>query len=98
MYSVEVEKILSTHPAVAQCAVVGLPDDQYGERVHAVVVRAEGADIDPCEVREYVAERIVHYKAPRSVSFVSEFPLSGAGKVLTRQLRVAPGEVISASG
>lgn len=97
VYSAEVEKVLSTHPGVAQCAVVGLSDEQYGERVHAVIIPVDGATLEPAELREYVAERIARYKAPRSVSFLSEFPVSGAGKVLKRDLRNAPGEIIPAS-
>lgn len=93
VYSAEVEKVLAAHPAVAQCVVVGLPDERYGERVHAVVILAEGASATPVELRDFVGERIARYKAPRSVSFVENFPLSGAGKVLKRQIREKPGEV-----
>jgi len=97
IYSAEVEKVLSGHPAVAQCAIVGIPDDRYGERVHAVVILAEGARAEPADLREYVAERIARYKAPRSVSFVEEFPVSGAGKILKRDLRVSPGQILPTS-
>jgi acyl-CoA synthetase (AMP-forming)/AMP-acid ligase II len=87
VYSAEVEKVLAGHPAVAQCAVIGLPDDTYGERVHAVVVLAEGEQTDAAQLREYVAQFIARYKAPRTVSFVPAMPLSGAGKILKRTLR-----------
>jgi acyl-CoA synthetase (AMP-forming)/AMP-acid ligase II len=87
VYSVEVENALATHPGVAACAVIGVPDAQWGERVHAVVVRAAGASPTEAELREHVCGLIAGYKAPRSVEFVAALPLSGAGKVLKRELR-----------
>ncbi|MEU7817549.1 long-chain fatty acid--CoA ligase [Pseudonocardia sp. NPDC049154] len=87
VYSAEVENALAGHPAVAACAVIGVPDDEWGERVHAVVVRAPGSDPDPAELRDHVKGLIAGYKAPRSVEFVEVLPLSGAGKVLKRELR-----------
>jgi acyl-CoA synthetase (AMP-forming)/AMP-acid ligase II len=87
VYSAEVENALATHPAVAACAVVGLPDGEWGERVHAVVVLAPGVDADAAELIAHVRVRIAGYKAPRSVSFTDALPVSGAGKVLKRELR-----------
>jgi acyl-CoA synthetase (AMP-forming)/AMP-acid ligase II len=87
VYCAEVENVLSTHPAVAACAVIGLPDEDWGERVHAVVVLAEGQTTDAQQLREHSKSRIAGYKAPRSVDFVDALPLSGAGKVLKRDLR-----------
>jgi acyl-CoA synthetase (AMP-forming)/AMP-acid ligase II len=87
VYSTEVENVLAAHPAVATCAVVGVPDDTYGERVHAVVVLSAGARVTDGELREFAKTRIAGYKAPRSVSFVGALPLSAAGKVLKRELR-----------
>ncbi|MEV1294567.1 long-chain-fatty-acid--CoA ligase [Pseudonocardia sp. NPDC049635] len=87
VYSTEVENVLAAHPAVATCAVVGVPDDTYGERVHAVVVLHPGRSVDGAELREFVKTRIAGYKAPRSVSFTDALPLSAAGKVLKRDLR-----------
>ncbi|MCE3550423.1 hypothetical protein LWC33_03010 [Pseudonocardia sp. RS11V-5] len=87
VYSAEVENALAAHPPVAACAVIGVPDDEWGERVHAVVVRAPGSDPDPTELREHVKGRIAGYKAPRAVEFVEALPMSGAGKVLKRELR-----------
>lgn len=88
VYSAEVESALSQHPAVLQSAVIGLPDDEWGERVHAVVVQAPGADLTAEELREFTKGLIAGYKAPRSVDFVSELPISGAGKILKRELRL----------
>lgn len=88
VYSTEVENCLYEHPEVGQCAVIGVPDDKWGERVHAVVVPAEGTSPDPDALMKFCRERIADYKCPRSVSFRDEpLPLSGAGKVLKTELR-----------
>ncbi|MGI5229451.1 acyl-CoA synthetase [Actinoallomurus sp. CA-142502] len=91
VYSVEVENALTLHPAVAACAVIGLPDERWGERVHAVVVRAGGADVTGEELREFCGQRLAGYKIPRSVEFVASMPTVGAGKVNKRQLRAERG-------
>jgi acyl-CoA synthetase (AMP-forming)/AMP-acid ligase II len=87
VYSVEVENALAKHPAVASCAVIGVPDENWGERVHAVVVLAGGEQPSPEELRDFVKQHIAGYKAPRTVEFVDALPLSGAGKILKRELR-----------
>ena len=87
MYSVEVENALAKHPAVASCAVIGVPDDEWGERVHAVVVPAAGAAPTTEELREHVKGLIAGYKAPRTVELRDALPISGAGKILKRELR-----------
>ncbi|MEH3048191.1 acyl-CoA synthetase [Sphingomonas adhaesiva] len=85
VFSIEVEGALSCHPAVAQCAVVGRPDDHWGETVHAVVVLRDAATAD--ELIAHCRDRIARYKCPRSVEFRSALPLSAAGKILKAQLR-----------
>jgi len=87
VYSAEVENVLARHPDVAQCAVIGVPHEQWGEAVHAVVVRRVGSDVDEEQLREYCREFIAGYKCPKSVEFRDELPLSAAGKVLKRELR-----------
>ncbi len=87
VYSVEVENAIARNPAVAQCAVIGIPDDDWGERVHAVVVLQPGARSSDEDIRRHVKQFIAGYKAPRSVEFVAALPTSGAGKVLKRELR-----------
>ncbi|MGY1620234.1 long-chain-fatty-acid--CoA ligase [Geodermatophilus sp. SYSU D00691] len=87
VYSVEVEDVLGQHPAVATCAVIGVPDETWGERVHAVVVPAAGAAVTLEELRAFCAGRIAGYKTPRSMETVEQLPLSAAGKVLKRELR-----------
>jgi long-chain acyl-CoA synthetase len=90
IYSVEVEDALFRHPAVHECAVIGIPHPEWGERVHAVVRLKPGAQATGEELIAFCRTRIAAYKAPRSVSFSTEpLPLSGAGKVLKRELRDA---------
>ncbi|RAG84963.1 fatty-acid--CoA ligase [Streptacidiphilus pinicola] len=87
VYSAEVENALTQHPAVASCAVLGLPDRLWGERVHAVVVLRPGATATEDELRTHVRALIAGYKAPRSFAFADALPVSGAGKILKRELR-----------
>ncbi|PBJ02722.1 long-chain-fatty-acid--CoA ligase [Pseudomonas sp. ACN5] len=87
VYSAEVENVLARHPAVALCAVIGVPHEQWGEAVHAVVVRKPGAQVDAEQLRRYCREFIAPYKCPKTVEFRDELPLSAAGKVLKRELR-----------
>jgi acyl-CoA synthetase (AMP-forming)/AMP-acid ligase II len=87
VYSTEVENAVAQHPAVANCAVVGVPDEQWGERVHAVVVRKAGAQVSAEEIRAHTKALIAAYKAPRTVEFVEALPVTPAGKVLKRELR-----------
>jgi acyl-CoA synthetase (AMP-forming)/AMP-acid ligase II len=87
VYSVEVENAVAKHPSVAAVAVIGVPDDEWGERVHAVVILAPGASATAEQIREHAKTLIAGYKAPRTVEFVEALPMSGAGKVLKRELR-----------
>jgi acyl-CoA synthetase (AMP-forming)/AMP-acid ligase II len=87
VYSAEVENALSTHPAIATIAVIGLPDERWGERVHAVVIPRDGATIELTDLQEHGRHSLAGYKLPRSVSIVRDLPLSGAGKILKTELR-----------
>ena len=87
VYSAEVENALSKHPAVASCAVIGVPDEDWGERVHAVVILQPGASLDADALRSHCRTLIANYKTPRTVEFVDQMPVSGAGKILKRELR-----------
>ena len=87
VHSTEVERAVARHPAVAACAVIGVPDDEWGERVHAVVVLKSGQQATADEIQQHCGALIGSYKCPKSVEFVAELPLSGAGKVLKRKLR-----------
>jgi acyl-CoA synthetase (AMP-forming)/AMP-acid ligase II len=87
VYSAEVENAVARHPAIAQCAVIAVPDPHWGERVHAVVVLRPGATLTLQELREHVKPLIAGYKAPNSFEIVDTLPVSGTGKILKRELR-----------
>ena len=88
VYSVEVENAIASHAAVAQVAVIGIPDEKWGEQVHAIVVVREGATVTESEIIDHAREWIAGYKLPKSVEIRTEpLPLSGAMKVLKRELR-----------
>jgi acyl-CoA synthetase (AMP-forming)/AMP-acid ligase II len=87
VYSAEVENALAKHPAVAASAVIGVPDERFGERVHAVVVLHQPQQVTAEELRDFCRSDIAGYKVPRSIDFVAELPMSGAGKILKRELR-----------
>jgi acyl-CoA synthetase (AMP-forming)/AMP-acid ligase II len=87
VYSAEVEQALMAHPAVRDCAVVGLPDDKWGERVTAVVVVNPGTEPGSDEVIAFVKRRIGSVKAPKQVEIWPELPRSVIGKVLKIEVR-----------
>lgn len=90
IYPQEVEDVLTLHPKVHDVAVIGIPDDEMGEQVKAVVQSAPGVSVGPDLERElidYARARIAHYKAPRSVDFVDELPRTPTGKLVKRKLR-----------
>jgi long-chain acyl-CoA synthetase len=88
VYSAEVENCIAQHPGVAQCAVIGIPDERWGEAVHAVVMRKPGAVVSEADIIEFCRARIAHYKCPHGVAIQDDpLPLSGAGKILKRELR-----------
>jgi fatty-acyl-CoA synthase len=87
VYATEVEAAISTHPFVLMAAVVGIPHEEWGEAIHAEVILKEGHSLDASALTSHVKERLARFKAPKSISFVSELPLSAAGKVLRRVVR-----------
>jgi long-chain acyl-CoA synthetase len=88
VYSIEVENALSAHPGVEQVAVIGIPDDKWGEKVHAVVVLRAGASVTEAELMDHTRSLIANYKVPKSIEFRRDpLPLSGAMKPLKRELR-----------
>src|SRR3954463_13610598 len=89
VYPREIEEYLHPHPDVADVQVVGVPDPRYGEESAAFVIAREGAAIEPEALREFCRGRIAHYKVPRYVSVVEEFPMTVTGKVQKFKLRDA---------
>ena len=87
VYPIEVESALSEHPDVADVAVIGVPDERWGETVKAIVVRREGSTLTDEELMTWARERIAGFKRPRSVDFVDELPRNPSGKLLKRVLR-----------
>ncbi|HSV57996.1 MAG TPA: long-chain fatty acid--CoA ligase [Variovorax sp.] len=87
VYSAEVENVIARHPAVQACAVIAVPHAQWGEAVHAVVVRKPGAQLDDADLHAHCRGFIAGYKCPKSIEFREALPLSAAGKVLKRELR-----------
>ncbi|HEX6143509.1 MAG TPA: AMP-binding protein [Geminicoccaceae bacterium] len=89
IYPSEVEAAICACPKVKDAAVIGLPDDKWGERVHAVVVLHDGASADEAELLDFCRSRVAGYKRPRSLSFMREedMPRTATGKILHRELR-----------
>src|SRR5690606_38410103 len=84
VYPAEVELALSAHPDVAECAVIGVPDDKWGEVGKAIVVPTSDEHADEAELLAYLRERLAGYKVPKSVTFTTELPRSATGKVLRK--------------
>jgi acyl-CoA synthetase (AMP-forming)/AMP-acid ligase II len=87
VYPAEIEAALEQHPEIYDVAVFGIPSDEWGEAVHATVVRSPGSSLTGEEVTAFARERLASYKVPRSVDFADELPRTGSGKLLKRQLR-----------
>jgi malonyl-CoA/methylmalonyl-CoA synthetase len=85
--ALEIEEVLREHPAVADCAVIGLPDSDLGERVAAVITLGSGSPPDPEALRGWARERLAPYKVPRSIRFVDALPRNAMGKVTKPVLR-----------
>ncbi len=85
--SVEVENALYAHPAVYECAVIGVPDEKWGEVPLALVVLKPGMSATEEELIQFLRDRIAHYKVPKRIEFRSELPKGGTGKILKRELR-----------
>ncbi len=91
VYPIEVEKTLAAHPGVAEAAVIGVDDEQYGQRLAAFVVLAPGAHLDkgaaPDTLKQHVRDNLANYKVPREIAVVDELPRSSTGKILRNELQ-----------
>lgn len=87
IYPAEVENAIHGHPHVADVAVIGVPDDTWGESVKAIIVAKPGVTPDAADIIAYARSKIAHYKAPKSVDFIDALPRNPSGKILRRQLR-----------
>jgi acyl-CoA synthetase (AMP-forming)/AMP-acid ligase II len=89
VYPAEVEATLGQHPAVEDCAVFGVPDEEWGETVKAAVVARAGVAISEADLVEWMRERLAHFKCPRSIDLVTDLPREEIGKLKRRVLRDA---------
>jgi len=96
VYPRELEEVLHEHPAVAECAVLGIPHAELGEEVAAAVVLKPGASAGPDELRAFVKERVAAYKYPRVVRIVDELPKGATGKILKREIELTADEPAAA--
>jgi acyl-CoA synthetase (AMP-forming)/AMP-acid ligase II len=87
IYSVQVEEAVNHHPAVLECAAIGVPDDEWGESVKAFVVLKPGTTATAGDIVETARAHLASYQKPRSVEFVAELPKAPTGKILKRDLR-----------
>jgi acyl-CoA synthetase (AMP-forming)/AMP-acid ligase II len=87
VYSVEVEQALLKHPAIAMAAVIGLPDERWGEKVMAVVVPHEGAAVTEDELRQHCRLHLAGFKVPKTIYFEASLPVTPAGKIQKPVLR-----------
>ncbi|GGT02165.1 long-chain fatty acid--CoA ligase [Nonomuraea spiralis] len=87
VYPAEVESLLYEHPAVAECAVIGVPDEKWGEAGKALVVLRAGMSAEPDELLAHLDGRLARFKIPKYLEFVAELPKNGAGKLLKARLR-----------
>jgi acyl-CoA synthetase (AMP-forming)/AMP-acid ligase II len=87
LYPREIEDILKSHPAVADCAVFGIPDQRWGEAVKAMIVLKPGQSVSPEEIIAYCGKYLAGYKRPKVVSFVEDLPRTSSGKIMKKKVR-----------
>jgi long-chain acyl-CoA synthetase len=87
IYPAEIEAMLITMPGVADCAVFGIPDEEFGESLVAAIQPVDGADLRPDAIRAFLRDRLASYKVPRAVTFLAQFPREDTGKIFKRKLK-----------
>jgi acyl-CoA synthetase (AMP-forming)/AMP-acid ligase II len=87
IYPAEIEAVLDAHPKVLDVAVIGVPNEEWGEAVHAVIVKLPDVTLNEADILAYGREHLAGYKIPRSVSFAEEIPRNASGKILKKVLR-----------
>ncbi len=87
IYPKEIEDFIYTHPKVKDVQVIGVPDEQYGEEIMAVVILREGETLTEDELKDYIRSHMAKHKTPRYISFVDAFPMNAAGKILKYKMR-----------
>ena len=90
VYPREIEDCLARHDDIADVAVIGVPDDEFGQRLRAFVVARDDAELTEDDVRDHVRAQLARYKVPRDVWFCPELPRNATGKVLKRELATRP--------
>jgi fatty-acyl-CoA synthase len=97
VFPAEVEDLLSGAPGVSEVAVIGVGDEEFGQRLQAYVVAQPGADLSEAELKEYVRANLARYKVPREIVFVDELPRNATGKIVKRSLRLADPEALGSA-
>jgi fatty-acyl-CoA synthase len=87
--SVELENQVMAHPAVAEAAVVGIPDEKWDERPLVAVVLKEGQNVEPGELREFLNGRVAHWQVPENFTYIEEIPKTSVGKFDKKRIRAA---------
>ena len=87
IYPAEIEAVMIGHPKIAEVAVIGVPDEKWGQSVKALIIAAPGMDVTEEEIIEWCRGKMAGYRIPRSVDFVSEFPKTPTGKIKKKVLR-----------
>ena len=87
IYPKEIEEFIYTHDKVKDVQVIGIPDEQYGEEIMAVIILKDGEEMTADEMKDYIRAHMAKHKCPKYIDFVKEFPMNAAGKILKYKMR-----------